>query len=134
MKVMLDTNVLAPALASPSRGVCAAVLNAVLAGHELVMGDKVLEECERVLVEKLGVSAARAGAAISFLVRHAEVIRPAEPATWPQRDPDDRWIVAAALEGKVDALVTGDGDILDERQDELKILTPRQALELLHER
>ena len=82
----------------------------------------------------MGVSATRASAAVSFLVQQAEVIRPDEPATWPQRDPDDRWIVAAALEGKVDALVTGDSDILDEPQDELKILTPRQALELLDER
>lgn len=134
MKVMLDTNVLAPGLASPSRGVCAAVLNAVLAAHELAVSTKALEECERVLIKKMRVQETHARAAISFLVRHAEVIRPTEPATWPLRDQDDRWIVAAALEGNVDALITGDSDILDDPQDELDVFNPRQFLELLDER
>ncbi len=128
MKVLLDTNVLISALTSGT-GTCADVLRAVLATHRLAVGSTVLAECERVLVEKMKVPAPRARGAIAFLARQAEVIQPTKPATWPLRDPDDRWVVAAALEGKVDVLITGDSDILDEPRTELKTLSPRQFLE-----
>ena len=128
MKVMLDTNVLISALKSGT-GTCADVLRAVLTMHRLAVGSTVLAECERVLVEKLKVPAPRAMEVVAFLARQAEVIQPTDPAAWPLRDPDDRWVVAAALEGKVDVLVTGDSDILDEPQAELRTLSPKQFLE-----
>ena len=128
MKVMLDTNVLISALTSGT-GTCADVLRAVLATHRLAIGSTVLAECERVLAERMKVSAPRARETVAFLARQAEVIQPADPASWPLRDPDDRWVVAAALEGQVDVLVTGDNDILDEPQTELRTLSPRQFLE-----
>lgn len=128
MKVMLDTNVLISALKSDT-GTCAEVLLAVLATHRLVLGDTVLDECERVLVEKMKAPAPRARDAVAFLARQAELIQPTNAATWPLRDPDDRWVVAAALEGNVDVLVTGDSDILDEPQTELRTLSPKQFLE-----
>ena len=128
MKVMLDTNVLVAALRS-SNGTCADVLRAVLATHRVAVGSTVLAECERVLVEKMKVPAPRAQEAVAFLARHAEVVQPTKPATWPLRDPDDRWVVAAALEAHADVLITGDSDILDEHQTELRTLSPRQFLE-----
>lgn len=128
MKVMLDTNVLISALTGRA-GACADVLKAVLSAHSLAVGSTVLAECERVLIEKMRVPAPRARDSVAFLARQAEVIQPTQRAAWPLRDPDDRWIVAAALEGNVDVLVTGDSDILDEPQTELKTLSPRQFLE-----
>lgn len=134
MRVMLDTNVLVSAFAFSGAGVCSQVLRAVLAGHHLAIGATALAECERVLAEKMKVPDQRVRGAITFLTHHADVIQPTEAATWPRRDPDDRWIVAAALEGKVDVLVSGDKDILEERQTELKTTSPAQFLELLRER
>lgn len=128
MKVMLDTNVLISALKSGT-GTCAEVLQVVLATHRLAVGTTILAECERVLVEKMKVPAPRARAVVTFLASQAEVIQPAEPATWPLSDADDRWVVAAALEGHVDVLITGDSDILDEAGSDLRTLTPRQFLE-----
>lgn len=135
MRVMLDTNVLVPALAPSRLGVCAQVLWAVVAGHHLVVGTTGLAECERVLAKKkMKAPAQRVRGAIAFLTHHAEVIRPTEAAAWPRRDPDDRWIVAAALEGRVDVLVSGDKDILEERQTELKTTSPAHFLDLLRDR
>ena len=128
MKVMLDTNVLISALKS-GVGTCADVLRAVLATHHLAVGSTVLEECERVLVEKMKLPAPRAREAVASIAHQAEVIQPTGPATWPLRDADDRWVVAAALAGKVDVLITGDDDILDEPQTELRTLSPRQFLD-----
>lgn len=54
------------------------------------------------------------------------------------RDPDDAAVVAAALAGKVDAIVTGDRDFLDDeslrswlRERGIEVLTPRELLDRL---
>ena len=53
MKVFLDTNVLASALAS--RGLCADVLREVFSSHDLLTCDEVLEELRGVLRDTFGV-------------------------------------------------------------------------------
>lgn len=50
MRVFLDTNVLVSALTT--RGLCADVLRVVLAEHDLIIGDVVLDELRRVLTER----------------------------------------------------------------------------------
>ena len=54
------------------------------------------------------------------------------------RDPDDAAVVAAALAGRVDAIVTGNRDFLDDenlqdwlRERGVEVLTPRQMLDRL---
>ena len=54
------------------------------------------------------------------------------------RDPDDAPVVAAALAGRVEAIVTGDRDLLDDRdlrqwlaRYRVEILTPAQTLRRL---
>ena len=60
--------------------------------------------------------------------RNAQV----KPAAWPDTDPDDRWIVAAALAGSADVLVTGDRDLLDGgAAAPPRVVTPRGLWELL---
>ena len=134
MKVMLDTNVLVSALARPAHGVCADVLQVVLARHHLVLARQILVELERVLVGKFKMPAPQARNIVAFVDAHATVIEPTEPAAWPLRDADDRWIVGAALEHSVDLLVTGDSDILDEPQTELKTSRPGESLTRLRGR
>ncbi|HSA85321.1 MAG TPA: putative toxin-antitoxin system toxin component, PIN family, partial [Nitrospira sp.] len=40
------------------------------------------------------------------------VPKPAKPSPLLIRDPDDRWVLASAIEGHADLLVTGDQDLL----------------------
>ena len=54
------------------------------------------------------------------------------------RDPDDAPVVAAAITGNADAIVTGDRDFLDDddlrdwlRERGIEVLTPRQLLDTL---
>ena len=129
MRIMLDTNVLVSALVFG--GVCAEVLEAVLARHDAVVAQQALLELERVLVEKTKVPVQLAREVVAFVGDQATVVQAARPAAWPSRDPDDRWIVAAALDHGVDILVTGDRDILEEIQDELKAVSPRDLLNVL---
>lgn len=129
MRIMLDTNVLVSALAFP--GVCAELLDVVLAEHHALVAQEALRELERVLTEKFAFPLHRAREAVAVVGDQATVVHATRPAAWPLRDPDDRWIVGAALDHGADILVTGDRDILEETQSELKTVGPRDLLDLL---
>ncbi len=130
MRVFLDTNVLVAAFAT--RGLCEDVMRTALSEHELVVGRSVLVELRKILTRKLRMPAQEVEAVIYFIEEHAETVEPEQPAPWPERDPDDRWVVAAAIEGKVDLLVTGDRDLLDLDADlPFQIVTPRRFWEEL---
>ena len=124
MRVFLDTNVLVAAFAT--RGLCADVLRIVLAEHDLITGEVVLEELRDVLAQRLK-SPPGTVADIMALLRAQEVVpKPAKPSSLPIRDPDDRWILASAVAGGADVLVTGDQDLLAiAAQAPLTILNPR---------
>ena len=48
----------------------------------------------------------------------------------PSLDPDDDCVLATALAGQADAIVTADGDLLELRSFQgVAILTPRQLIE-----
>lgn len=129
MRVFLDTNVLASAFAT--RGLCADVLRHVLAEHELVVGEVVLVELRRVLRAKLRVPADVASDVESMLRDHEVVPRPSQAPLLELRDPDDRWIVASAVAGRADVLITGDRDLLDAAARlPLRVLDPRAFWEL----
>ena len=105
MRVFLDTNVLVSAFAT--RGLCADVMRQVLAEHELVIGEVVLRELRKALRLKLKLPPATV-TAIEELLRESEVIpRPRTPSELEVRDPDDRWVLASAIAGRADVLVTG---------------------------
>ncbi|MGA7913007.1 MAG: putative toxin-antitoxin system toxin component, PIN family [Candidatus Dormiibacterota bacterium] len=108
--MVLDTNVLVSALhfgGRPRR-----LLDDVLRGdHTLIIGPAILGELEAVLVETCGWTSDRAAAVRAELEAIADVATPVEvPRVC--RDPDDDQILAIAITGSADALVTGDADLL----------------------
>ena len=124
MRVFLDTNVLVSAFAT--RGLCADVLRLVLAEHTLVTGDVVIRELERVLRSRIRLPRPRIDDIVAFLREHEVVPKPAAPSTLRIRDEDDRWVLASAVCGAADVLVTGDSDLLDvATQAPVKIVDPR---------
>ena len=124
MRVFLDTNVLVSAFAT--RGLCADVFRHILAEHDLITGEVIIVELRRVLRDRIKVPAPTI-AAIEQLLRDQVVVpKPAEPHPLPIRDPDDRWILASAVAGKADVLVTGDSDLLEmASRSPLPIVDPR---------
>ncbi|MGH7625924.1 MAG: putative toxin-antitoxin system toxin component, PIN family [Gemmatimonadaceae bacterium] len=130
MRVCLDTNVLIAAFAT--RGLCADVLRTVLAEHELVVGEVILTELRRTLISKFKLPADRIDAIESVLTTVPIIPKPPAPSTVPTRDSADRWIVATAISGAADVLVTGDRDLLDvAAESPVRILDPRAFWELL---
>ena len=130
MRVFLDTNVSVSAFAT--RGVCADVLRVVLAEHTLVIGEVVLRELGRVLRKRIGLPLGAVNEIDQFLREHEVAPKPAPRAAVPKRDPDDQWVVASAIESRVDVLVTGDRDLLDIASDApIKIVDPRGFWDLV---
>ena len=124
MKVCLDSNVLVSAFAT--RGLAADVLRVVLTEHELLVPVVVLQEVERVLRDKFALPPGTLVLARQVLEGQTVVPRPEALLTVTVRDPDDAWVLASAVAGGADLLVTGDDDLLVAAdQAPIPILTPR---------
>jgi len=62
------------------------------------------------------------------------LVSPAPLAKRTSRDPDDDWVLATAVAGAADVIVTGDKDLVVlKRYHEIPIVTPRGFLELLQQ-
>ena len=124
MRVFLDTNVLVSAYAA--RGICADLLRLILAEHELLTGEVNLAEIRRVLLTKFHAPRTVVDAVEAELRAGTIVPKPTAPSTLPVRDPDDRWVLASAVSGMADLLVTGDLDLLSVAdQSPIPIVDPR---------
>jgi len=133
MKIFDDTNVLVSAFTA--RGLCADLLEVILADHKLMTGEFVLNELTRVLTKKLKVPERKVSDTLQFLRKHHVEPTPDEPSEMKVRDEDDRWVLESAIRAKADILVTGDKDLLDvsKKVQQLKIITPRGFWNLLQE-
>jgi uncharacterized protein len=131
MKVFADTNFLVSAFAT--RGLSADVFQLVLAEHQLMTGEFVLNELARVLTGKLNVPERIVRDIEDLLRRHHIEPIPDQPSEVQVRDEDDRWVLESALRAKADVLITGDKDLLNisQKVPQLKIVTPRQFWELV---
>ena len=130
MRVFLDTNVLVSAFAT--RGLCADVMRHVLAEHDLFVGEVVLRELRKVLRVKLKVPAATVTAIVEMLRENEVIPKPRLPSDLELRDPDDRWVLASAIAGRADVLVTGDRDLLEvAARSPVRIIDPRGFWTLL---
>jgi putative PIN family toxin of toxin-antitoxin system len=133
VRVFLDTNVLVAAVAT--RGLCADVMRVVLAEHQLITGEVVLSELRKVLGRRIKLPAAVIDDIVALLREQEVVPKPRKPSELPIRDPDDRWILASAMAGRADVLVTGDRDLLDVAdKTPLPVLDPRAFWDLLSKR
>ncbi|MEK7402895.1 MAG: putative toxin-antitoxin system toxin component, PIN family [Gemmatimonadota bacterium] len=132
MNVFLDTNVLVSAFVA--RGLCANLFRYLLAEHEILTGEVNLTELQRTLQEKLGATAEQIAAVQSQLRDHTVIPKPAARSAIRVRDRDDEWVLASAMAGAADILVTGDQDLLSvAKAAPFPILTPREAWERLRE-
>jgi len=131
MRVFLDTNVLVSAFAT--RGLSADVFRLVIAEHELIVGQIVLDELGRVLEQKIGLPERAIEEALALLEEHRVVPTVDTDPGVEVADPSDARVLATALEAGAEALVTGDRDLLSvkDRVQDLRILDPRGFWEAL---
>lgn len=125
MRVLLDTNVLISAILF--RVLPRSLLDRAIRGEfDLVTSPVLLDELEKILTDRFQVPSELARLARSELEILAEAVVPDDvPAV--SRDPDDDQVLAAAVVGDVEAIVTGDRDLLVlETHRGIAILTPAE--------
>ncbi len=125
MKVFLDTNVLVSGVAT--RGLCADVIRLVLAEHELLTTDLVLEEVRRALLQKIRLPREVVEDILTFLRSYVVHSEPQLTPTIQLRDEADLLILGSAMSAKAEIFVTGDQDLLSVsgQVSEMLITDPR---------
>jgi len=121
VKLLLDTNVLVAALMA--RGTCHELLEHCVREHVVISSQVLLDELDDVLQRKfrqraIDAQSARRLFAATFTLVEAGVLLP--PIC---RDHDDDVVLATALAGACDAIVTGDQDLL--------VLDPFQTIRVI---
>jgi putative PIN family toxin of toxin-antitoxin system len=128
--VFLDTNVLVSAFAT--RGLCADLMRLLLVEHEVLTGEVNLAELRRVLLGRFDAPEAQVEQVEELLRDQTIIPTPGEPLPLPIRDADDAWVLASAVAGAADLLVTGDRDLLVLADvAPVAIVTPRAAWQRL---
>lgn len=124
MRVFLDTNVLASALAT--RGLCADVLREVINADELIISEPLLVELRRTLARKFFVPERLIDEMIAFL-RQDTIRAPAgDLVDIKIKDKDDIIILSCAIHAKAEVFVTGDKELLSlGKIGRMHILSPR---------
>jgi putative PIN family toxin of toxin-antitoxin system len=123
MRVFFDTNVLVAAFIA--HGACAELFEHCLSEHRICLSPEVLREMEDKLTGKLKFPEKKVKEVLSFLRENAEFLPSGSLPSPTSRDPEDDLILAAALAGKADCLISGDKDLLVlEKVSGLPILSP----------
>lgn len=130
MRIYFDTNVVLAAFAT--RGLCADLFAHVLVEHELLVGETVIRELRSKLRIKLKLSKNAIDEIEALLRDQVVVSTPKGHLGLNISDADDEWIVAEAMAGQADVLVTGDAALqkLGKRAP-LPIVSPRGLWETL---
>jgi putative PIN family toxin of toxin-antitoxin system len=129
VRVVFDTNVLYSALAA--KGFCEELLDEAAGDCDIVWSHSLKDELESLLARRHKIGPATR-VALEAYVDLCEFAEPAPLSERVCRDKDDDVVLATALAGKADVIVTGDEDLLVLKKFRgIEILSPRQFLELL---
>jgi uncharacterized protein len=127
VRVLFDTNVLFAAFTA--KGFCEDVVDEAAGVCPLVWSIPLREELAGVLKRKCKLGPG----ALTALAAYAQLCEFVDPAALPApvcRDPDDDVVLATALAGRVEYLVTGDDDLLALKSYHgIKIRSPREFWE-----
>ena len=128
MRIVLDTNVIVAGLLA--EGLCHEVVENHLPEHTAILSPKLWDELVGKLRDKFGLTPDDLPL-LALYRRHATWVEPL-PLGKPACDPEDDWVLATAVAGQAEVIVTGAGDLLELGiLGSVAILTPRQFIERL---
>ena len=132
MRVVLDTNVFIAAVVSD--GLCRDLVRVRVLPHTIVTSEPLLRELRSTSRNKFAVDPDELPL-LRQLQEEAEIVAPVRLDKRVCRDEVDDVVVATAIAGKADVIVTGDEDLrVLKKFRGIRILSPRQFLELLDRR
>ena len=96
----------------------------------LITSADVIDEFKEVALRpKFGFTEEEVGDFVNALIEAAEVVMPKEKVSSVCRDPDDNKLLATALEGKADYIISGDKDLLTlKRFRNVRVVTAAEFL------
>ena len=115
MKVVFDTNILVSAMVFPGGRAEAALLRIIEEHDQLLLSKPILDELLGVLARKFSRDAEELARTAVLLSELALTVRPRQKLRVVKDDADNR-VLECALAGRVEAIVTGDKDLLDLRE------------------
>jgi hypothetical protein len=137
VRALLDANVLLSAAIRPS-GPPGQIVASLLArqAFDLVLSSAIIAEVEKAFehpkIRRYLREPDRALLWLADFVVVADVVRDTGSVAGVCRDPADDFVLAAAVEGRAGAIVTGDHDLLSLREFEgVAIVAPRAFLRLI---
>jgi putative PIN family toxin of toxin-antitoxin system len=110
VRIVLDTNVLVAAFIS--RGICSELLEHCVQTHELITSLFILNEYRGKMTTKFKFTLDDSNAAINLLRTKMLIVEPVQLDSRISRDEDDDNILATAIAGNCDCIITGDIDLL----------------------
>ncbi len=126
MRLFLDTNVLASALAT--RGLCADLLQRIATEQTLLVGVPVIDELRVILPRSFKLPSSVVEAFIDLLGDVGGGVSEIQPLPVECPDPDDMSIVGCALAANAEMFVTGDKALLGmERIPQMLVVSPREC-------
>jgi hypothetical protein len=132
MRIVVDTNVWVSALISPN-GTPARIINHP-AAFDLLTSAAILAELERVLhndriKRRYELTDEGIGAYLVTVRLDSEMVDVTQQVSAVERDPDDNKVLACAVQGQADFVVSGDPHLVDlEIYQGIPILTPAAFL------
>jgi putative PIN family toxin of toxin-antitoxin system len=105
LKIVLDTNVLIAAFIA--RGICHQLLEHCISHHDLVTSELILDEVREKLVLKFKYTSEVAHEVIGLLRAQMEIVTPEALEVPVCRDADDDYILATAVAGNCQSIITG---------------------------
>jgi putative PIN family toxin of toxin-antitoxin system len=130
MNILIDSNVLFSAFIS--RGICAEIVESVLASHNLILCEEILAEVKKNLSRKVGVPDVLIEEYIKLLKMRSVICDPLVVDVNACRDKHDLMVLGAADSGNASIIITGDNDLLVlEKYCNIEILNPRESIKFL---
>ena len=132
MRVVLDTNVFVASIVAD--GLCRDLVRVRVHSHTIITSKPLLDELRRTLRVKFKADPDKLPL-LSALHEQAEIVAPALLGERVCRDKNDDVVLATALAGKAEIIVTGDDDLLVLKGFRgIRILSARQFLESIDRR
>ena len=128
MRVVVDANVAIAAAAS--RGLCEAIFELCLEQHQIVTCKGLNSELETKLIDKLKIPKSVVAEFMSVLKDNSVLLEPEKVGKTACRDANDLMILGLVRPGNVEAIITGDKDLLVLKQFMgARIVSPRDFWE-----
>ena len=124
MKLVFDTNVVVAGIVA--EGLCREILEIHVPEHDVILSQVLWDELVATLRRKFDL-APEDLPILALYRQHSTWCEPAALAEAVCRDPDDDWVLATAVAGGTEAIVSGDADLLTLSSSlGIEILSPRQ--------